>query len=172
MEQQAAATVSTDDRRRAAAQAALARLQSAPVSSADVNTNVARSPSAAPSAPVAAQPAPAGSARPQSASKPTDAARVDPAAKGFNRHLVGIVDYKHNHPQHVLAAVKLISRVVADLQRCNGRSPNDASQPVRSTSHSRTRTNCTHSLGLGIASCSAVLGCGERSMLSAAPSMR
>lgn len=117
--------VDKDDRRRAAAQAALARMSS----TAGASTAAQHSPAAAP-APACA-PVATASPQGQAVKQQSEATRVDAAARDFNRHLVAIVDYKHNHPQHVLAAVKLIARVISDLQRSHGRSLSNADEPVR-----------------------------------------
>lgn len=60
-----------------------------------------------------------------------DAAAVDEVARAFNRELGQACDYLHNHPHHVLAAVKLVLQIVKDLRRHGGCKPGDPAQPVR-----------------------------------------
>jgi hypothetical protein len=59
---------------------------------------------------------------------------VRAAAAEYNLHVVAVVDKVHQryHPAFMLDAVKLLQRIIGDLQEFKGKTSADAMQPVRS----------------------------------------
>ena len=125
------AAPSPEQRRQAAAAAAAARGRTQSATTEARSQNAATTPEAQeatqPSVLAAEQ---VGSTARRSCTQDEDK-KIEEVAREFNRELGLVGDYLHQHPQHVLDAVKLIHQIVSDLNRHGGSKPNDSTQPVR-----------------------------------------